>query len=180
MNSLAWDVRPDAGEYHEYYGMYTQQVPDGDVLDTLARELEDTLALLRSLTDERARHRYAPDKWSIKEVVGHVVDTERIFATRALACARSDPEAYPSFEQEGYVASADLDARPVASLAGEFEHLRRANLLLFRSWSAEHAMRRGVASGREFTARSIPFILAGHEIHHKRVVRERYLQAPRG
>lgn len=175
MTRVAWDERPDSGEFNEYYGMYIGQVPDGDVLETLANELEDTLALLRSLSDEQALHRYAPDKWSVKEVIGHMVDAERIFATRALAFARSDPEAYPSFEQNGYVAAAHFGGRSVASLAGEFEYLRRANLLLFRSLSGEEAMRRGVASGFEFTARAIPFILAGHEIHHKHVIREKYL-----
>lgn len=175
MNRHAWDERPDPGEYHEYYGMYTSQVPEGDVLETLARELEDTLTLLRPLSEEKALYRYAPEKWSIKQLIGHLTDTERIFATRALAFARGDPAPYPSFEQDDYVARTDFDARSVSSLVGELEHLRRANLHLFRSLSPEEVMRRGIASGREFTARSIPFILAGHEIHHKRVLREKYL-----
>ncbi|MFQ5511122.1 MAG: DinB family protein [Candidatus Krumholzibacteriia bacterium] len=167
--------RPARNEYDAYYHRYVDQVPDGDVLETMAINVKRTLALLEVVGEEGAGYRYAPDKWSIKQVVGHVTDIERLFGYRALAFARLDPSPLPSIEQDDYVKHANFDERPLADILAEFEYVRLSFLALFRGFNDEMLLRRGTASGLEFTVRSIPFIMAGHEIHHVKVLRERYL-----
>lgn len=167
--------RPGAGEYAEYYGRYIGQVADGPILETLERQLVETMDLLRAVTEEGAGRRYAPDKWSVKEVVGHVTDMERVFACRALHFARGETQPLPGVEQDAYVAAAGFDARPLAAILDELEAVRRASLALFAGFDADTWMRRGVASGYSFTVRAMPWILAGHERHHREVLRERYL-----
>lgn len=167
--------RPEPSEYPPYYGAYIDRVPDGPVGDTLERQLEDTRTLLAGIPEERAGHRYRPGKWSIREVVAHVLDAERIFATRALALSRKDPAPYPGMDQDQYIAEARLSSRPLADLAAEFAALRRSNLHLFRSFDAETLDREGTANDVMFTVRAIPWIVAGHELHHMGVLRERYL-----
>lgn len=174
--SSTWVTQtPDRSEYAEYYHMYVGKVPSGNVLDIMESELRDTLQLLRSIPVERGNYRYAEGKWSISEVVGHVIDTERVFALRGLAFARGDQNALPSFDQDDYVAKTNFDARSLADMCDEFEHVRLGNLILFRSLTDEEMARTGTASGVQFSARSIPYVLAGHEMHHKKVLRERYL-----
>jgi uncharacterized damage-inducible protein DinB len=168
-------TQPDANEYAQYYGKYISLVPAGDVVATLSRQLDDTLSLLRGLSEEQAESRYAPGKWSIKEVVGHMLDTERIFGHRAFRFARGDQQPLPGFEQDPYVVAADFGHRPLNELAAEFEHLRRANLYLLGSLDEEAWLRRGVASDNEVSVRALAYIMAGHEAHHMRIVRERYL-----
>ncbi len=168
--------RPGAGEHHEYYGLYVSQVPDGEeVLEALERQIEDTAALLRGVPAARETHRYAAGKWSIREVVGHVLDAERVFGFRALHFARRDPAPLPSMEQDDWARVSNAHDRPLADLVEELRAVRRGHLLMLRGLDAEAVSRRGVASGREFTVRAIPWILAGHERHHVRVLRERYL-----
>ena len=167
--------RPRSGEYAEYYAGYVEHVPDGDVLEILEQQLDSSLTLLRGIDEQRAEQRYAPGKWTIKELVGHIVDIERVFAYRALVIARGDKTPLPGVEQDDLVAGAHFETRSLASLCTEFEHLRRSNLALFESLSSEVLMRRGEASGFEVTVRAIPFIMAGHERHHVQVLRERYL-----
>jgi hypothetical protein len=169
-------LRPGPGEHHEYYGLYVSQVSDGDVLDTLERQVEETTALLRSVPAARETYRYADGKWSIREVIGHVLDTERVFGLRALHFARRDPAPLPSFEQDDWARVSNAHARPLADLVEEFRAVRRGHVLLLRGLDPDAGPRRGVASGREFTVRSIPWILAGHERHHVGVLRERYLE----
>lgn len=168
-------TQPDANEYAPYYGKYISLVPAGDVVATLSRQLDETLSLLRGLSEEQADSRYAPGKWSIKEVVGHVLDTERIFGHRAFRFARNDQQPLPGFEQDGYVLAANFGHRQLHELATEFEHLRRANLYLLGSLDEEAWLRRGVASDNEVSVRALAYIMAGHEAHHMRIVRERYL-----
>ena len=168
-------ARPEASEYAPYYERYVSLVPDGDVVETLARQNEEVLALFGGITEERAGFRYEPGKWSIKEVVGHVIDTERVFAYRALAIARGDRAALPGMDQEEYMAGSDFDARTLADLAEEFSHLRRANVLMLRGLPPGAWSRRGVASGNEVTVRALAYIIAGHVAHHVQVLRTRYL-----
>lgn len=168
--------RPAPGEYAEYYGTYVDEIADGAILDTLERQIGGTLALLRAVPEERGMHRYAPGKWSVKEVVGHVVDAERIFAGRALHFARCEEQPLPGMDQDAYVAAAGFDRRPLADLVDELEAVRRASLALFAGLGPDDWMRTGVASGCTFTVRSIPWILAGHERHHVGVLRTRYLR----
>lgn len=167
--------RPSPDEYAPYYGTYVDLLPDVDILQLLAEQKEETLALLRGLGDEQAGFAYAAGKWSIKEVIGHIIDTERVFAYRGLCFARGDNTPLPGFEQDDYVLGGDFNARSRDNLVAEFEHLRMSNIYLFSTWSAAVQARRGVANNKSVTARAIPWILAGHERHHLNVLRERYL-----
>lgn len=169
--------RPTTDEHAPYYGLYVRQVPDGDVLEILAREVGRTVALLEPLDETQAAYRYAPGKWSVKEVLGHVIDVERVFAQRALHFARKDAAPLPSLEQDEWVEAGYFDRRTIASLLEEFSAVRRANLAMFRGFDPGAWANRGVASGVEFTARSIPYIIAGHELHHRKVLEARYLSS---
>jgi hypothetical protein len=168
-------ARPESNEYAPYYEKYISLVPEGGVVETLERQLEETLALLGGVSEEKAASRYEPGKWSVKEVVGHLIDAERIFAYRALAIARGDRARLPGMEQDEYMASANFDARTLVDLLDEFAHVRRANIHMFRALDADAWTRRGVASENEVTVRAIAHIIAGHEAHHVRILRERYL-----
>lgn len=167
--------QPDATEYDPYYQTYISLVPREDVVATLSRQLEETLSTLRGLTETQADSRYAPDKWSIKELVGHLIDSERIFAYRALRFARNDQTPLPGYEQDDYVRAGNFGSRSMRDLADEFEQLRRANLSFFRSLDDEAWLRRGTANDAEVSVRALAYILAGHETHHMQILRTRYL-----
>lgn len=167
--------RPDASEHLPYYGKYVDRVPDGDLLQTLRVQLDETLALVRGLPEERGGHRYAPGKWSIREVLSHVIDAERIFAYRALRIGRGDATPLASFDENTYAAASNADARTLADLAEELEHVRLGNLALFRGLDDDALARRGTASGGEVSVRALAWIIAGHERHHVALLRERYL-----
>ncbi len=168
-------ARPASDEYAPYYEKYVSLVPDADLVETLERQGAETLALLRGLTEEQGAHRYAPDKWSVKQLVGHVSDGERLFAYRALAIGRGDRAPLPGMDQDVWMAGVDFDARTLASLADEFAAVRAATLHLLRHLSPEAWSRRGTASENEVTVRALAYIIAGHEAHHLRILRERYL-----
>ena len=172
-----WTTRPETGECAEYYRGYIARVPDGDIRTTLALGLEQTLRLLWEIPTEREGFSYAPGKWTVKEAVGHLVDAERVFAYRALRFGRGDETPLASFEHDDYVRHGGFEARTLADLASELEHLRRANLLLFRGFTVEVLGRKGVASGREITVRALLWTIAGHELHHANILREQYLPA---
>jgi len=167
--------RPEPTEYNPYYEKYVSLVPAGDISDTLSRQIEETLALLRSIDEARAGHRYEPDKWSIKQVVGHVCDTERIFAYRALRFARGDDTPLPGYDQDEYAQSANFDARTLADLTAELASIRAATVALLRSLDADAMQRRGKANDNEVSVRALAHIIAGHELHHVQVLRTRYL-----
>lgn len=167
--------RPEATEYAPYFGRYITKVPDGPILDVLASGMRDTLALLRSFPEERGDHRYAPDKWSVKEVVGHVIDAERVFAYRALRFARNDATPLPGFEENDYITAGRFGARTVRDLADELEAVRQSTLHLFRHLDDAALLRRGVASENPVSVRALAYIIAGHEAHHRTSLRERYL-----
>jgi hypothetical protein len=172
MSALA---RPAAGEHAEYYGGYIAVVPEGDILETLRDQLGETLALLQRVPAEREGFRYAEGKWSLKEVVAHVVDTERMFAFRALAMARADGVDLPGMDQDEWVANAHADERTLDDLGAEWAALRRSNIHMFAPMSEETALRTGRASGYSFTVRSFPWIIAGHELWHRRRIELDYL-----
>lgn len=166
--------RPRRGELHDYYFAYVDLVSGDDVLAELERGAAATLALLAELGEARAEHRYAPGKWSVKELVGHVIDGERVFAYRALHMARGDATPLPDFDQDAFVAGAGSDVRTLADLGAELAELRAANLRFFRGLSPEAWERRGIACARPFVVCAFPWILCGHEAHHRRVLAERY------
>ena len=167
--------RPVEGEYAPYYGRYIEQVTHDDVLPLLETQNETTQQTLGRVDESRAMHRYAPGKWSVKEVVQHMCDVERVFAYRALRMARGDQTPLAAFEQDDYVASSAADRRTLADLVDEFAHLRAANLLMFRNLEPAAWERTGTASDNPFVVCAFPYILAGHERHHRRVLAERYL-----
>jgi uncharacterized damage-inducible protein DinB len=168
-------TRPAETEYLPYYHKYVALVPAGDVIETLQRQSADTLALLGSLDEAQGSHAYEPGKWSIKGVIGHVIDTERIFAYRALRFARNDQTPLPGYDQDDYGRAANFDARTLASLTDEFQSVRAATVALFRSLDDEAWPRRGQANNAEVSVRALAHIIAGHELHHVRIIRERYL-----
>ncbi len=167
--------KPDAAEYMPYYGKYIALVPDGDVVGALRGQLDETLALLSGVDEARGAHRYAPDKWSVKELVGHVIDTERIFAYRALRFARKDETPLSGFEQDDYIRAGSFNDYQLGELAEEFAHVRRANLALFQHLNAAAWVRTGLANGHAVSVRALAYITAGHELHHREILRTRYL-----
>jgi DinB family protein len=167
--------RPLPSEYASYYDTYVRRVTDGDICQILEGQLARTQALLTKVGEARAGHRYSPEKWSIREVVGHIIDAERIFAYRALCFARSEKKHLPGFDQDSFVQAANFERRTLSDLTTEFELVRKSNVILFRSFPDEVWERRGVANNVEFTVRSIPYIIAGHELHHCSLLKERYL-----
>lgn len=167
-------ARPAADEHGEYYGRYIQRVPEGDILDLLTQQIAGTLALVSGLSDTQARYRPGPAEWSIKEVLGHVIDTERIFAYRGLCVARGDKTPLPGFEQDDYVRAATFDDYPLADLIEEFKLVRQTTVLLFRHLTPGTWERRGTASGFPLSARAAVYIIAGHERHHEESLRTSY------
>jgi DinB family protein len=167
--------RPPASEYAPFHAGYVAAVPEGDIFEILAGQHTAFPEFLHSIGEARGSHRYARDKWSVKEVVGHVNDAERVFSYRALRFARGDETPLASFEQEAYVPKGNFDVRTLASLADEFSHLRAATLDLFYHLDADALARRGVASGAVVSVRAMAFVIAGHVVHHERILREKYL-----
>ena len=167
--------RPQAGEYDPYYGRYISLVGSDDVVALLESQASDTIALLHSHAD-KADFRYAPGKWSVKEMLGHVNDTERIMTYRALRISRGDKTPLAGFEQDDYVRDGNFGQRTLADLASEFGSIRKATVSLFRHLDAESAARRGIANKVEVTPRALAFIIAGHELHHRRILQEKYLK----
>jgi hypothetical protein len=168
-------TRPGRDEAADYYFTYIDQVPSGDIVEVLAAQMDDALSVFMGIDEDAARHRYAPEKWTIKQVVGHMNDTERVFAYRAMWFARGCPHPLPSFDQDVAMAGSDADERPWASHVEEFGAVRAATLALFHHMPAEAWARRGEASGHPVTVRALAYITAGHVAHHVRILREKYL-----
>ncbi|MEM7305625.1 MAG: DinB family protein [Planctomycetota bacterium] len=167
--------RPDAGEYPEYYAPYVQRVGGGDVLGILRGQVSETASLLEGLPEERHSFRYAEGKWTLRQVVGHMLDVEWVFTYRALRFARGDATPLPTMPHEDFVENGNADERSLSDLLAELRSLRAANTGLFGSFDEGILDRRGNASGGDFNVRSILYIIAGHELHHRQVLRERYL-----
>lgn len=167
--------RPGPDEHAPYYARYIEQVPEGDVSDLLRRQVDDTVRLLGGLGEREADFRYAEGKWSIKEVVGHVADVERVFGYRALCFARGETGALPGFDENEYVARAKFTGRALGDLAAEFRQVRAATMALFGGLDAEQLARRGTANNHPISVRALAFIIAGHERHHVKLLNERYL-----
>jgi hypothetical protein len=168
-------ARPAKGEYDPYYDKYISLVPnEHDLLASLERQLQEMMMLVRSISPEHALFRYEPGKWSIKEVMGHLIDSERIFAYRALRIARGDRTPMEGFEQDDYIKPGEFDKRSIASLGIEFEQVRRATISFFRNLPPEAWQRVGIANKVDVSVRAIAYIIAGHELHHRNVLKEKY------
>jgi hypothetical protein len=172
MSNLA-PARPQPGEYAEYYERYISLVPEGDILAVLNTQLDDTASLLREVSETVGNTRHPPYTWSVKEVVGHLIDGERVFGGRAFRFARGDSTPLPSFDENAYVREGNFDTRTVRDLAEEFEAVRRSNLYLFRQLSGDRWLRTGVASDNTVSVRALAYIIAGHMRHHMAILRKR-------
>lgn len=168
-------MKPEANEYAPYYGKYVELVPAGDIAATLKVQGEQTLALLRGLTEAQGDYAYASGKWTIKEVLGHINDGERIFAYRLLRIGRGDKTPLPGFEQDDYITGTNFNARTLASLIDEFAAIRQATLHLCQHFTDAEWQRSGTASENPITARALAYIVAGHELHHVGILKTRYL-----
>lgn len=168
--------RPKPGEYNPYYDRYISLIPGNDVLATLTSQLPKTVALLSSRSEQDGDLRYAPGKWSVKEVFGHIIDTERIMTYRALRFARNDRTPIEGFEQDDYVRDGPHANLSLADLIEEFKTVRATTLAFFRSLRSSDWTRRGVANNNEITVRALAFVIAGHEVHHRQILEERYFR----
>lgn len=166
--------RPTSDECADFYQPYIAAV-EGELLPALESDAQAWREMLAGVPSDREGHRYAEGKWSIREVVGHVIDAERMFAVRAMAFARGDRSHFPSFDENAYAAASGADRRPLSGLADELSAVRASTLLLVKSFEDDVWDRQGTASGYEFTVRSVAWIIAGHSRHHRKVVAERYL-----
>jgi uncharacterized damage-inducible protein DinB len=167
-------MRPAVTDYPRAHARYIELVPDDDILALIESQSTDTQKLLASLDETKAAHRYEDGKWSVKEVLGHITDAERIFAYRALAIARGEQQPLPGFDEDDYVRNASFDTWKLGDLAEHYALVRRSTIVLFRNFPEEAWDRRGIGNGDPITVRAIAWIIAGHERHHAKILRERY------
>jgi uncharacterized damage-inducible protein DinB len=165
-------TRPQSDKYGSWFSRYIDKVPDGDIISTLEQQGGETEGLLARAGD--GSHRYAEGKWSVKQVVGHITDAERVFAYRLMAIARGDQQSLPGFDENPYVENAAFDEQSLSDLAEALAVQRRATLMLVRQLNAEAWSRRGVANGNPISVRALAWVIAGHERHHVGILRERY------
>ncbi|MEM6379868.1 MAG: DinB family protein [Bacteroidota bacterium] len=163
-------------EYHPFYHNYVSKVPDGDIIDLLISQTSDTLALYQSIPHDQWNHGYAPGKWSIKELLVHLMDSERVFTYRALRIARGDETPLPGFEQDDYIPTSEANLRTVEDLLEEYQSLRASTISLIKSFNPTMLVRTGTASGGTVSVRALCAILTGHELHHCGIIKERYLK----
>ena len=167
--------KPQPGEHSEYFGRYVKLVPEGHILPVLEAQITERKPWLHELPADRGQHRYAEGKWSVNEVLGHLNDCERVFQFRMLHAARRDPGELPGFDQDQWAAAANHHDRTLCEMLDEFENVRRESIRLLRSFDDESLAARCRADGNPLSVRAMAWILAGHELHHTRVLRERYL-----
>jgi len=167
--------RPESNEYASYYGRYTDLVPETDILAAMEKEAAQTQKVLASIDEKRGAFRYEPDKWSIKQLLGHVQDSELVFTYRALTFARGATVPLPGFDQNEFMASSSFDNSKVKDLAEGIDAVRRASLSLYRGLDDAAWDRGGTASDNHVTVRALAYITVGHERHHMKILRERYL-----
>lgn len=168
-------ARPSATEHAPFYGKYIARVPAGDIVDILRDQIAETAGFLRAIPEARTVSGYAPGKWTIRDIVGHVADTERIMGYRALRFARGDETAVAGFDENAYVPAAGASRRDVEDLVRELEAVRAATVALFAGLPVDAWGRTGMANGTPVTVRALAAIIAGHERHHVAIIRERYL-----
>jgi uncharacterized damage-inducible protein DinB len=166
--------KPASTEHIPYYERYISLVPEGDILKILEGQLDDVRAFVESVPEEKETYRYAPGKWSLRQVLSHVVDTERVFAYRACWIARGDTQPLVGYDQDLFETHAEADKRTLKDLQEELEYQRRSNVLLLRAMSDEASRRMGSADGAPVSVRALAYLMAGHLAHHLRGIREQY------
>ena len=170
-----FSIRPTSGDYADYMEAYVSKVPEGSIIQHLRMQVDQVSGLFTQMTDEEAAFRYAAGKWSLKQVVGHLTDSERVFVYRALRFARQDATELPGFDENEYADNGSFDRRSIADLLTEWVLTRRSSISFFATLGEEAWDRSGVASGSRCTVRGLAFVIAGHVEHHRRVILERYL-----
>ncbi len=166
--------RPQTDEHNPYYSRYIDLVPQGDIVETLRQQIKDTQAMLKGVSEEKGNSRYAPDKWTVKEVLGHLADTERVFGYRAMCVARNDQTPLPGFEQDDYVRFGPFRQSRLGDIIDEFSAVRQSSVLLLSQLGEEAWIRRGTANNSPVSVRALAYIMAGHELHHRRILKEKY------
>ncbi len=167
--------RPSENDYAPYYKNYIDYIEGDNIIKILRDQLSRTVKLFKSIPEEKGDYAYAKGKWSIKEVLGHITDSERIFAYRALCIARGEKKSLPGFEQDDYVREGNFNDRTLKDIIEEYIQLRKSNIFLFNSFSEDALNRRGLANNYEVTVRALFFIIAGHELHHINILKEKYI-----
>jgi uncharacterized damage-inducible protein DinB len=177
MTTLATNIgRPEAGEYASYYEKYVSKVEGTDLLATLDEQRRKTLLLLSCRSEGEGEIRYAPGKWNVKEVLGHICDAERVFAYRALRISRNDATPLASFDENEFVKNGPFARVTLSELIEDYIAVRRATLTLLRNLDEAAWLRRGTASDNPVTVRGLAYIIAGHELHHRRILEEKYFK----
>lgn len=167
-------TRPASDEYTSYQNQYVSIVPDGNIIDLLERQQQETVDYYSKLNEQQALYRYAEGKWSLKEVLGHIADTEAIMSYRLLRIARGDRTALPGFEQDDYMEPASFDTLSNEELLERYTSIRRSTLSLLRTLPVNAPARRGIVINHEISVNALAYIISGHELHHLNIIRERY------
>jgi hypothetical protein len=178
MKSRSYLAKPQAGEYAPFAGNYISLIAEGDIVAILDQQRRNLVLLLSGRDEAEGDFRYAPGKWTVKEVLGHINDTERIFVYRALRIARGDKTPLAGFEQDDYVRDSGHNQCALSDLIEDFIAVRRASVSLFRNLQEDAWMRRGIANNHEFSVRALAYMVAGHEFHHSKILTEKYFSAP--
>lgn len=167
-------MRPAKGDYSEYYQQYIDLVEDDNILNVLTKQNKETQAVLNSFPKNKGNYSYAEGKWTIKEIIGHLMDVERVFAFRALSIARGEKKSLPQFDQDEYVKNGMFNQHRLSDLIYEFRLLRESNILLFKGLDKTVWQNRGLANDNEVTVLALMYMIAGHEKHHLNILKERY------
>ena len=167
--------RPAKNEYASYYQKYVSLIPNGDILKLMEKQNEQFCEFLAQINEEKANYRYAKDKWSIKEVIGHLIDVELVFMYRALRFSRNDKVALHGFDQDAFIANGDFSKLTLSDLVEQFYHIRKAAIPMFSAFTDKMWGRKGKVDKNSFTVRAIAYIMVGHVIHHMRVIHQKYM-----
>ena len=167
-------TRPIKADYPPFYETYIKLVENTDVLALLDKQGEEFFAFLETISAEKTDFRYAEGKWSVREVIGHIIEVERIMAYRALAISRKDTQSLPGMDENLYIENSNYRNIPIKELAGEFRHVRKANIYLFKSLTPEMQSQKGIANNNEISVAALVYIIAGHLAHHLNILKDRY------
>lgn len=168
--------KPSVSEYPDYYQSYMNLLPEGDILQILEKQIADLRHMFRNIADERAEEAYAEGKWTMKELLQHLIDSERIFGYRALCFSRGEEASLPGWDEGKYVSNSQANIRTLENLLDEYELTRRSNMAMFRSFTSDMMNNYGMANGREMSLRGLIYVIAAHELHHMNILQERYLK----
>ena len=168
-------MKPERGSYPEYFQRYIDQVEDENLLAALESNSVEAIRVFQSIPEEKIAYSYEEGKWNCKELIQHIIDTERVFSFRSLVFARKDETPLPSFDENKYAKNSNANSRTIDELVEEFYAVRKSSQLLFKTFSKEQLLERGVASGKSISVLGMGFIMVGHCIHHLNILQERYL-----